>query len=250
MARSVVLLSGGLNSCVAAWVARQESELALLHIRYGHRAAQREEHAFERIAAELGVEHCLIVDLPHMLQMRPGARVNRREAIEDASSLEPKVANTFIPGLLPTMIGIAQTWASVLGAHTIVIGAAENLGPPGPPSETIHPDCRRRCYQLLDHLLELTSAGKSAIRLHTPVIDLSRSEIIRLGRRLGAPLHLTWSCYRGEEHPCGICYGCATRARGFAAAGMPDPLLRSSMPGRGQPAAASTSTSDGTAGGR
>ncbi len=231
MGRAVVLLSGGINSCVSAWAAKQQHELALLHIRYGHRAAKREEEAFRCIASELRVGKTLVVDLPHVAELGGSARVDRKLAIEDALGLSPTVASTFVPGLLPTIVGIAQQWAATLSAQRIVVGAVENLGPPAPPTGTIHPDCRRPCYQLLDHLLEITTSGKSPIRIDTPVIDLSRSEIVRLGHQVGAPLHLTWSCYRGEERPCGACCGCVTRGRGFGEAGLPDPLLARSARG-------------------
>ena len=227
--RTVVLVSGGVNSCVAAAL-RESSPLALLHVRYPHRAADRELECFHALAKHLAVGETLEAELPHLARIPGNARVDRQIPIENAATLGDGEANTYGPGLMPAMLSTAFQWACAIDADRIVVGVSENLGPPGPPTATLYPDCRREVYQLFDELFRLSRPGKPAIRIVTPLIDLPRADIIRLGQRVGAPLHLTWSCYESNDKPCEQCYRCVTRARGFIEAGLPDPLLAAAEP--------------------
>jgi 7-cyano-7-deazaguanine synthase len=222
--RAVVLVSGGVNSCVAASL-KEPYEPALLHVRYPHRAAEREAECFDRIAEHLHVEHKLMADLDHLAHVGGNARVDRKLPIEDAATLTDHSANTYVPGLMPAMLSLAFQWAHVIKATKIVVGASENLGPPGPPTANLYPDCRREVFQVFDELMRLARPGLEPIALSLPLIQLTRPDVVRLGQRLEAPLESTWSCYASNETPCDQCYGCVTRTRGFIEAGQPDPAL-------------------------
>jgi len=233
MEKAVVLLSGGIGSTVAAWVARQECELSLLHADYGQRAAAAEARAFEAIAAACGAARTLKTQLPCFREAGGSARVNPELVLEDAASLSGGPAGTHVPGLMAALLAAGYGWARSIGARRMVVGACENLGPPCPPTSTLHPDCRREFFQIAVHLFNLAAARDSqAVRVETPVIDLELEDIVRLGKHLAAPLHLTWSCLAGGPPPCRRCYGCVTRARAFAAAGLLDPAGQPSAPAR------------------
>lgn len=222
--RAVALVSGGIGSTVAVWAAREECEVALLHVSYGQQAAAAEAEAFGRVASLWGCERVLNIELPYFKQVGGSARVDGDIAVQDAAALGAGVANTHQPGLMPALLAAAYSWARSIGARRILVGASENLGPPCPPTGQLHPDSRREFFQIARHLLNLGAPREAeAVRVETPVIDLTLADIIRLGKHLEAPLHLTWSCYRPGPEPCQRCYGCLTRARAFAAVGMADP---------------------------
>ncbi|MFQ6048887.1 MAG: 7-cyano-7-deazaguanine synthase [Phycisphaerae bacterium] len=221
----IVLSSGGLNSCVLACMVRQEHQLALLHVEFGHRSAWREKNCFAQQAERLSAKEQLVVELSHLQLIGGNARVDSSLAIEDSLALAQDVCNSFIPGLIPTMLGLAQSWAATIGAEVVFLGVSENLGPPGPATASLYPDYRREFYQLYNQLLAYATRPRSPLRVETPLISRSRGEIVRLGRRLDAPFELTWSCLRSNDKPCQRCYNCASRARGFAEAGLADPLL-------------------------
>jgi 7-cyano-7-deazaguanine synthase len=222
--RAVVLCSGGLNSAVAAAVAASDHELAMLHARFGHRAAQREEICFKKQVASFDAAHALCIDMPHVEQIGGNARVSRKLPIEDALAIGEGRSTSHIPGLIGSLLGAAFQWASVIGATKIFLGVSEDLGPPGPRTGSIYPDHCREYVELLKYAYRFASDAKP-LSLETPVIDLSRTEIIKLGSRLGAPFDLTWSCISSASEPCGGCLGCATRNRGFLDAALPDPIL-------------------------
>jgi 7-cyano-7-deazaguanine synthase len=141
------------------------------------------------------------------------------------------VADTFVPGLMLALITAAYTYARTIGARHVVVGASENLGPPCPPTSRLHPDSRREFFQIAAHLLgPVGQTGGPLVRLHTPVIELTMPDIIQLGTHLEAPLAHTYSCFAGRPGGCNTCYGCVTRAQGFAVAGMNDPA----RPGEGR----------------
>ena len=230
---ALVLSSGGLNSAVLSCIAKQEYDLAMLHIGFGHRAAERERSCFARQVEQLMPQHHLTAELPYLADIRGYARIDQYLPIEDALALRQGGCNSFIPGLIPTMLGVAQSFASSVDASVIMLGVSENLGPPGPATGELYPDYRRQFYHLYNHLLQYATGPDATLRIETPLITMSRQEIVSVGRRLGANFELTWSCLRRDETPCGTCYGCATRARGFLEAGIPDPLAADVIPSSG-----------------
>ncbi len=222
--KAIVLCSGGLNSAVAAAVAKREFALAMLHVRFAHRAAEREAELFEKQAEHFSAKFRLLVDMPHFAQIGGNARVDRKLQLEDAMVAGDAQCPSHIPGLVMTLLGVASTWARTINASRIFLGVSENLGPPAPPTGGVYPDYSRDHIELCRQAMDIASPGLG-LRLETPLIELSRTEIVKLGHRLKAPIEHTWSCLASGMEPCGRCMGCATRNRGFLDAALPDPIL-------------------------
>jgi 7-cyano-7-deazaguanine synthase len=222
--KAVVLSSGGLNSAVLTSLARRDHEVALLHVRFGHRAAEREAELFEKQAAHFEIAHKLVIDMPHFAVIGGNARTSRKRQIEDALAIGEGEANTYVAGLVGAMISAAFSWAHTLAAAKVFIGISEDLGPPAPKTSLMYPDFSREYLQLCNHLFDVASPARP-IALEAPLADLNRTDIVRLGHRLETPLELTWSCLSSGTQLCGACAGCATRARGFLSAGLPDPIF-------------------------
>jgi len=228
-ARAVVLLSGGLDSATAAALARREGwELYALTVRYGQRHV-REVDAARRVAEALGVVRHVEVDLD-LSRFGGSSLTGEGEIPKGRSAAEiagdsggDSIPSTYVPARNTILLSLALGWAEVLGAERIVIGtnALDYSG---------YPDCRPEFLSAFDYLASLaTRAGVEgrAIRIWAPLQDLTKAGIIRAGMELGLDYGLTHSCYDPEPdgRPCGRCDSCQLRARGFAEAGYPDPLL-------------------------
>ncbi|MBX3395275.1 MAG: 7-cyano-7-deazaguanine synthase [Phycisphaerae bacterium] len=222
--KAVVLCSGGLNSAVLSMMARQEHIIALLHARFKHRSDEKEAALFEKQVEFLEPQQHLTIEMPHYVTIGGNARVSRKYNMEDARAIGEGRSTCHVPGLISGLLSAAFTWANVIGAGKIMIGVSEDLGPPAPRTASIYPDYSREHLEMCRHAITAASMQKT-IAVEMPLIDLRRAEIISLGHRLGAPFNLTWSCLASNDAPCGACIGCATRARGFVDAGIPDPIL-------------------------
>lgn len=222
--KAVVLCSGGLNSAVTATIALNEHDVALLHVRFEHRAADREAELFEKQAEYFETSQELVVNLPHLAMMGGSARINPDLHIEDVMTIGDGKSSSYIPGLIGTLLNVGFTWASTIGASKVFLGVSEELGPPAPRLSSIYPDYSREYIELCKHAYAIASPYRP-ITIEMPIIDLSRTEIVKLGNRLGTPFSLTWSCISSGTEPCGVCIGCATRNRGFLDAAIPDPGL-------------------------
>ncbi|MDP3182365.1 MAG: 7-cyano-7-deazaguanine synthase QueC [Desulfobaccales bacterium] len=214
---AVVLLSGGLDSCVAAALARQSLELALFHANYGQRTLIRELAAFRAQAAFFQVRRLLEADLNFLGSMGGSSLTDPRCPVPTGEAETPGIPSTYVPFRNSLLLAAAVAWAEVLGAQAIFIGA-NMLDNPG------YPDCRPEYFAAFNRLIELGTRPETNIRIHTPLIDLDKAGIIRLGLELKAPLELTWSCYLNDLRACGQCSSCRLRLKGFAAAGVPDPI--------------------------
>ena len=223
--KAIVLASGGLNSAVVTSIAVKENQsVALLHVRIGDRPAQKEDELFEKQADHFGVRERLTVELPHFAAIGGNARVSRKRQIEDALAIGEGIPNCHLPGLIGGLVSVGFAWAWNIGAGRILLGVSENLGPPAPKTSNIFPDYSQEFIQLCNHLYSEASPGRR-ITVESPVIDLTRTEIVKLGRRMETPFELTWSCLSSGSEPCGGCVGCATRIRGFLDAAIPDPIM-------------------------
>jgi 7-cyano-7-deazaguanine synthase len=222
--KAVVLCSGGLNSAVATSIGVRDFTVALLHVQLGHRTSAREAQLFEKQADFFSVRERLVVGMPHFAAIGGNARVSRKRQIEDALAIGEGESNCYMPGLISTLVSTAFTWAWTIGATKIILGVSENLGPPAPRTCEVYPDYSQAFLHLCNHLLGEVSRGRP-VSIVTPLIDLTRTEIVRLGHRLGTPFDQTWSCLSLTNEPCGACLGCATRQRGFLDATIPDPIL-------------------------
>jgi 7-cyano-7-deazaguanine synthase len=222
---AVVLLSGGLDSCVAAVVARQNFELALFHANYGQRTLKRELAAFQAQADFFEARHILTADLAFLGYLGGSSLTDRQSPIPTDNEEPPDIPSTYVPFRNSILLAAAVAWAEVLGARAIFIGA-NLLDNPG------YPDCRPEYFTAYQRLIDLGTRPETRITIQTPLINLDKAGIIRLGLELKAPFHLTWSCYQHESLACGHCSSCRLRLKGFAATGIPDPIPYASDQGQ------------------
>ncbi|MCK6457510.1 MAG: 7-cyano-7-deazaguanine synthase [Phycisphaerae bacterium] len=223
MEKSIVLCSGGLNSAVVLALAKQSGGVAAVHAALPTRAAVREAEAFEKLASHFGVRERLVLEMPWFGKVGGNARVDRRIEMEDALAITRTPSRCHVPGLIGSLLHAAFAAAQTLRIQRIWLGVSENLGPPAPPTSELYPDYSREYIAMVQDALQLAS-GDGNIRVETPLVDLSRGDVIRLGARLEVPFKLTWSCVAAADAPCQRCPACATRGRGFIDAAMPDPL--------------------------
>jgi 7-cyano-7-deazaguanine synthase len=224
MDKAVVLVSGGIAGSVAAVTAREQYETALLHLNWGHRAADRELAAFNAIATHLKTESVRVVDLPALAGFGGNARTNRKPPVEETKDTDGAPAS-FAFGLLPTAVSIAATWAHAIGATRIILGTIENPATLKAPLGALYPDYRREFVQAANLMLQYARPPGRELLVEAPLIELTREEVVKLGDLAGLPFDKTWSCYAAGPEPCNRCLGCLNRAAGFINAGLPDPLL-------------------------
>jgi len=223
--KAVVLLSGGMDSCVSAVIALEEhgaENLGLLHASYGQRTERRERRAFEKIADWLEVRQRLVVQLDHFRAIGGSALTDKSISVPENELGAPgphgsAIPVTYVPFRNAHFLSVAVSWAEAIGAGAIYIGAVAE-------DSSGYPDCRPEYYRVFQELIRVGTRPETQIEIVTPVITLKKSEIIRRGIELGAPLHLTWSCYQNEDTACGACDSCLLRLRAFAEAGVPDPI--------------------------
>lgn len=214
---AVVLVSGGMDSCVCAAIAHQNYRLAFLHVSYGQRTEKRELQAFEAIADHYQVRHRLVSRLDHLRQIGGSSLTDPAIAVEQANLDRTDIPTSYVPFRNAHLLSIAISWGEVLGAEVLSIGAVSE-------DSSGYPDCRPEYYQAFNQLIRAGTRPETRLEVVTPVIHMKKSEIVRVGNSLGAPLHLTWSCYQNGERACGRCDSCALRLRGFLEAGIPDPI--------------------------
>jgi len=214
--RAVVLLSGGMDSCVCAALAARDHDAAALHISYGQRTEERERQSFMRICEALSIRDRLVVRNEAFRAIGGSALTDPSIAVPESRTLGRGVPVTYVPFRNAHFLAVGVSWAEVLGAEKVYIGAVEQ-------DSSGYPDCRPAYYQAYN---EVVRAGtrEGRIRVVTPLIALRKSEIVRLGLELGAPFHLTWSCYSREDRACGVCDSCILRLRAFREVGANDPI--------------------------
>ncbi|HYE64593.1 MAG TPA: 7-cyano-7-deazaguanine synthase QueC [Pyrinomonadaceae bacterium] len=218
LAFAVCLVSGGMDSCVTAAIAREENEeLAFLHVSYGQLTEARERLAFEEIADHYGVKKRLAVSIEHLARIGGSSLTDRSVPVSEADLAARGIPTSYVPFRNAHLLAIAVSWAEVLGAGRIYIGAVAE-------DSSGYPDCRPEFYEAFGRVIEAGTRPETSIEIVTPVIALRKSEIVRRGLELGAPLSLTWSCYQASERACGRCDSCALRLRAFQEAGVADPV--------------------------
>jgi 7-cyano-7-deazaguanine synthase len=219
--KAVVLLSGGMDSCVTAAIARQKYDLAVLHASYGQRTERRERQAFDEIADFYSVLERLVVRLDHFKQIGGSALTDPRIAVPEGPAGPPaggnEIPSTYVPFRNAHFLAVAVSWAEVIGASAIYIGAVAE-------DSSGYPDCRPEYYRVFQQLVREGTRPETRIEIVTPVIGMRKREIILRGLDLGAPLDRTWSCYQFEDEACGSCDSCRLRLNAFAEAGASDPI--------------------------
>ena len=219
--RAVVLLSGGMDSCVCAALAARDHDAAAVHVSYGQRTEDRERRAFLAICDRLGIRDRLLVRNEALSSIGGSALTDRNIGVPESHAIGSNIPVTYVPFRNAHFLSVAVSWAEVLGAARIYIGAVEQ-------DSSGYPDCRPAYYQAFNQVIKLgTKDGR--IEIVTPLIQLRKAEIVRLGLELGAPFDLTWSCYSREDSACGVCDSCVLRLRAFRDAGSADPIPYAEM---------------------
>jgi 7-cyano-7-deazaguanine synthase len=214
--RAVVLLSGGMDSAVCAALAVRDFDAAALHVSYGQRTQERERQSFLAICQRLKIQDKLMVRNEALRLIGGSALTDDSIAVPDAENVGHTIPVTYVPFRNAHFLAVAVSWAEVLGAEKVYIGAVE-------PDSSGYPDCRPAYYQAFNEVVKAgTKEGK--IEIVTPLIAMRKAEIVRLGLELGAPFDLTWSCYSREDQACGVCDSCVLRLSAFSAAGARDPI--------------------------
>jgi 7-cyano-7-deazaguanine synthase len=218
--RAVLSLSGGMDSCVCAALAARDHDLYALHFSYGQRTEARELKSAQEIARIVGVRDLLHLKIDLFRRIGGSALTDHSISVPAASPDEAAIGSqvpvTYVPFRNAHFLSAAVSWAEVLGAETLYIGAVEQ-------DSSGYPDCRPAYYDAFNQLIRMGTRDGN-IRVLTPLIHMRKSEIVRLGVELGAPFHVSWSCYFGETEACGVCESCVLRLRAFREAGAVDPI--------------------------
>lgn len=214
--RAVVLLSGGMDSCVCAALAARDHDAAAVHVSYGQRTEKRERSSFEGICDRLDIRDRLIVRNDALQAIGGSALTDAKIAVPESQEVGTGVPVTYVPFRNAHFLAVAVSWAEVLGAKKVYIGAVE-------PDSSGYPDCRPAYYRAFNEVVKM-GTKEGAIEIVTPMIAMHKAEIVRLGLEVGAPFDLTWSCYQREDRACGVCDSCVLRLRAFREAGADDPI--------------------------
>jgi len=217
-ALAVCLVSGGMDSCVTAAIANEDAEsLAFLHVSYGQRTEERERRAFEEIADHYLVKKRLVVSLEHLAQIGGSSLTDKDVPVSSADVSANVIPTSYVPFRNAHLLSVAASWAEVIGARYIYIGAVAE-------DSSGYPDCRPEFYEAFQRAIFLGTKPETQIEIMTPVIAMKKSQIVEVGQKLDAPFELTWSCYRRSDEACGDCDSCALRLRAFRSAGVKDPI--------------------------
>lgn len=221
--KAVVLASGGMDSCVTTAIAARNHSLALLHLNYGQRTEARELEAFNSVADYFQAEHRLVISMEHLSKIGGSSLTDRSIPISRADFQNKGIPSSYVPFRNANMLSVAVSWAEVINATAIFVGAVEE-------DSSGYPDCRKEFYEAFGTVIKTGTKPSAKIEIVTPVIEMSKAEIVLRGAALGAPFHLTWSCYQNEDVACGVCDSCALRLRGFQLAGIDDPIRYAHRP--------------------
>jgi len=214
---AVIAVSGGLDSCITVAIAEQDYEIALAHFNYGQKTEKRELKAFNQIADFYNVDKRLIVDYSHLSQIGGSSLTDMNIKISQADLINKEIPTSYVPFRNANILSACVSWAEVLRAKAVFIGAVFE-------DSSGYPDCRPSFFKAFEKMIELGTKPETSIKIATPIIHLSKAEIVTKGMELKAPIHLTWSCYQNEDKACGVCDSCAFRLRGFQQAGIEDPI--------------------------
>jgi 7-cyano-7-deazaguanine synthase len=214
--RAVVLLSGGMDSCVCAALAVRDYDAAALHISYGQRTEKREQDSFQAICDRLGIRDRLVVRNEALKLIGGSALTDSAIEVPESQHIGREIPITYVPFRNAHFLSVAVSWAEVIGASKIYVGAVEQ-------DSSGYPDCRPAYYQAFNEVIK-AGTKEGSIEVVTPLIAMRKAEIVRLGLELNAPFDLTWSCYSRQDRACGVCDSCVLRLKAFHEADAVDPL--------------------------
>ncbi|MCH7680905.1 7-cyano-7-deazaguanine synthase QueC, partial [candidate division KSB1 bacterium] len=190
---------------------------------YGQRTAERELQAFKELAEFYQVEKILVINVDHLSQIGGSSLTDTDIAIAQADLESTEIPTSYVPFRNANLLAIATSWAEVISATKIFLGAVEE-------DSSGYPDCRREFYDAFQKVIDAGTKPSTQIEIVTPIITLKKYEIVLKGRELGVPFELTWSCYQHEDAACGVCDSCGFRLRGFEKAGLQDPIEYAERP--------------------
>ncbi len=214
---AVVAVSGGMDSCVTAAIANENYDLAFAHINYGQRTEERELKSFNDIADFYEIEKRLVIDFTHLSKIGGSSLTDKNINITKANLTNKDIPSSYVPFRNANILSACTSWAEVLNASRIFIGAVFE-------DSSGYPDCRPSFFFAFEKMIEEGTKPETKIKIETPIIHLSKSEIVKRGFELKAPLELTWSCYQNNDEACGECDSCALRLKGFQQSGYVDPI--------------------------
>jgi 7-cyano-7-deazaguanine synthase len=214
---AVVLVSGGMDSCLTAAIASQGNRLAFLHASYGQRTEVKERSCFHRLADHFQAERRLEVGLPIFREVGGSSLTDPSLPIREGPPLPGQIPTSYVPFRNAHLLSAATSWGELLDASAIYVGAVWE-------DSSGYPDCRPEFYAAFEAAIREGTRPTTRLKVVTPVIHLTKKDIVLQGRALGAPFEKTWSCYQNDERACGTCESCILRLRGFAEAGQTDPL--------------------------
>jgi 7-cyano-7-deazaguanine synthase len=214
---AVVCVSGGMDSAVAAALAAREHRVAFLHANYGQRTEAKELACFHALADRMGASARLVVDFSALRQIGGSSLTDSAIPVREGEPLDGVVPTSYVPFRNAHLLSAAVSWAEVLGARAVFVGAVWE-------DSSGYPDCRPEFYRAFEQAARLGTRDETAIAIETPVIGMTKARIVETGLGLRVPFELTWSCYQGEERACGRCESCRLRLRGFREAGSSDPI--------------------------
>jgi 7-cyano-7-deazaguanine synthase len=215
--KAVVAVSGGMDSCVTAAIADLEYSPSFLHVNYGQRTERRELQAFNDIADFYEVKNRLVLDFTHLSKIGGSSLTDKNINVSKADLNSKEIPTSYVPFRNSNILSACVSWAEVLGAEAIFVGAVYE-------DSSGYPDCRPEFFEAFEKMANLGTKPETNIKIVTPIIHFSKAEIVKKGFELNAPLNLTWSCYQNEDKACGECDSCALRLRGFQAASYDDPI--------------------------
>lgn len=205
-----------MDSCVCAALAVRGHKAAAVHISYGQRTEERERKSFAAVCDHFGIRQRLQVRNESLRAIGGSALTDTNIAVPESHAIGQDIPVTYVPFRNAHFLAVAVSWAEVLGAKKVYIGAVEQ-------DSSGYPDCRPAYYQAYNQVIK-TGTKEGAIEIVTPLIAMRKSEIVRRGLELGAPFHLTWSCYSQQDRACGVCDSCVLRLKAFREAGAEDPI--------------------------
>jgi 7-cyano-7-deazaguanine synthase len=214
---AIVCVSGGMDSALTAAMAAKDHRLAFLHGDYGQRTEAKERDCFRRLADHFGAERRLVVGFPALQAVGGSSLTDPDIPVREGSPVAGEIPSSYVPFRNAHLLAAATSWAEVIGASAIFIGAVEQ-------DSSGYPDCRPVFYRAFEEAIRQGTRPETEIKIVTPVIGMSKAEIVRQGTALGVPFERTWSCYQAEAEACGVCESCVLRLKGFAEAGVRDPI--------------------------
>ncbi|HET6897572.1 MAG TPA: 7-cyano-7-deazaguanine synthase QueC [Vicinamibacteria bacterium] len=214
---AVVCVSGGMDSAVTAATAARDHDLAFLHANYGQRTERKELACFHALADHYRARERLVVEFPVFAAIGGSSLTDRRIPVREGEPEADRIPTSYVPFRNAHLLSAATSWGEILGARAIFVGAVWE-------DSSGYPDCRPAFYRAFEEAIAQGTRPETAIRIETPVIRMSKADIVREGRAMAVPFEKTWSCYQAEDLACAVCESCRLRLRGFAEAGVADPL--------------------------